>query len=127
MKSTTKSPSILLRRMQVESAKGLRRSAVYALINQGCFPPPVKISARAVAWRSDEINTWIKNRIVTVSKKTTTVTPNRLELLSSNIGLPGHQIQQLGDGYLVFRLNLIKYCASFEELLQFSKSMGVAK
>lgn len=49
------------------------------------------------------------------------------ELLATELGLAGHQIQQLGDGYLVFRLNLIKYCASFEELLQFSKSMGVAK
>ena len=49
------------------------------------------------------------------------------ELLASDLGLAGHQIQKLGDGYLVFRLNLIKYCASFEELLQFSKSMGVAK
>jgi prophage regulatory protein len=49
------------------------------------------------------------------------------ELLATELGLAGHQIQPLEGGYLVFRLNLVKYCASFEELLAFSKSMGVAK
>ena len=49
------------------------------------------------------------------------------ELLASELGLAGHQIQPLEGGFLVFRLNLVKYCASFEELFVFSKSMGVAK
>jgi hypothetical protein len=42
-------------------------------------------------------------------------------------GLPGHQIQQLDDGFLVFRLNLVKHCASFQELFEFSKSLETTK
>jgi hypothetical protein len=49
------------------------------------------------------------------------------ELLASDLGLAGHQIQPLDGGYLLFRLNLVKYCASFEELFEFSKSLGSSK
>jgi hypothetical protein len=49
------------------------------------------------------------------------------ELLASELGLAGHQIQPLDGGYLVFQLNLVKYCASFEELFEFSKSLGLSK
>ena len=55
-------PSTLLRRPQVESMTGLKRSSIYALMKCGEFPHPVKLSARAVAWRSDDINAWIRNR-----------------------------------------------------------------
>ncbi len=55
-------PSTLLRRPQVESMTGLKRSSIYALMKCGQFPHPVKLSARAVAWRSDDVNGWIQNR-----------------------------------------------------------------
>ncbi|WP_374353305.1 AlpA family transcriptional regulator [Limnohabitans sp.] len=48
-------PSTLLRRPQVESMTGLKRSSIYSLMKCGQFPHPVKLSARAVAWRSDDI------------------------------------------------------------------------
>jgi prophage regulatory protein len=55
-------PSTLLRRPQVERITGLKRSSIYALMKCGQFPHPVKLSVRAVAWRSDDINGWIRNR-----------------------------------------------------------------
>lgn len=55
-------PSTLLRRPQVESITGLKRSSIYALMKCGQFPSPVKLSARAVAWRSGDVNEWIQNR-----------------------------------------------------------------
>jgi hypothetical protein len=39
----------LLRRPEVEARTGLSRSAIYALMQSGDFPKPVRISARAVA------------------------------------------------------------------------------
>ena len=53
----------LLRRKQVESRTGLRRSTIYARIAEGTFPPPVSLGARAVGWPSDLIDRWIAERI----------------------------------------------------------------
>lgn len=54
--------STLLRRPQVECMTGLKRSSIYALMKCGQFPHPVKLSARAVAWPSGLIHTWILER-----------------------------------------------------------------
>jgi prophage regulatory protein len=71
MSQTNQYPSTLFRRPQVESMTGLKRSSIYALMKCGQFPHPVKLSARAVAWRSDDINGWIQNR--TYSSTTSTI------------------------------------------------------
>lgn len=55
-------PSTLLRRPQVESMTGLKRSSIYALMKCGQFPYPVKLSTRAVAWPSSVIQKWILER-----------------------------------------------------------------
>lgn len=53
-----------LRRLpQVLQDTGLNRTRLYALQRTGQFPRAVKISQRAVAWRSDEIEQWIADRI----------------------------------------------------------------
>ncbi len=52
----------LLRRKQVEAMTGLGRSSLYAAIQRGEFPKPVKISAKAVAWRQSEVAAWIQAR-----------------------------------------------------------------
>lgn len=52
----------LLKRRQVETATGLSRSSIYKQISLGNFPPPVKLTARSVAWRSQDIATWIASR-----------------------------------------------------------------
>lgn len=51
--------SRLLRLPAVRAITGLQKSSIYAKAKKGTFPKPVKVSSRAVAWRSDEINTWI--------------------------------------------------------------------
>ena len=55
-------PDRLLRRPAVESLVGLRRAAIYDLMARGQFPRPVRIGARAVAWRSADIAAWITSR-----------------------------------------------------------------
>lgn len=51
--------SRLLRLPAVLELTGLKKSSIYAKSKKGTFPKPLKVSSRAVAWRSDEINTWI--------------------------------------------------------------------
>ncbi len=52
----------LLRLPEVRARTGLSRSAIYALIARGEFPRPVALTARAVAWRSDAVDSWIVQR-----------------------------------------------------------------
>ncbi len=59
-----------LRLDDVKHHVGLGRSAIYAKIKTGDFPPPVNLGARAVAWLSDEISAWMDARIES-SRKTT--------------------------------------------------------
>jgi prophage regulatory protein len=53
----------LLRLAAVTSRTGLSRSSIYYLIGKDAFPRPVYIGARSVAWVSEEIDEWIKDRI----------------------------------------------------------------
>ena len=50
-----------------------------------------------------------------------------LPLLAAKLGLAGHQIHKRKDGYLVYRLNLVMYCADYAELIAFSKKLGLLK
>jgi prophage regulatory protein len=59
----------LLRRKEVQAITGLSRSAIYQLIQEGKFPPSIKLSARAVAWQRTSIDNWIADRIKS-SRKT---------------------------------------------------------
>ena len=58
-KASTHKPIQLLRRVHVEEITGLKRSTIYAMIKRGEFPPPVKITTKAVGWKSSEIFQWI--------------------------------------------------------------------
>lgn len=49
----------LLRRPTVQGITGLSRSALYAAVNKGTFPTPVKIGKRAIAWRASDVSAWI--------------------------------------------------------------------
>ncbi|WP_297926376.1 AlpA family phage regulatory protein [Metallibacterium sp.] len=53
----------LLRMPQVLRATGLNRTRLYSLQRTGQFPRAVKISQRAVAWSSAEVEAWIAARI----------------------------------------------------------------
>ena len=51
----------ILRRPQVEALIGLRKSTLYKLIKDGQFPAPIKITKRAVGWRSVDIDQWLQS------------------------------------------------------------------
>lgn len=53
----------LIRLPQVESLTGLKRAHVYGLARRGKFPKPLKLGARASAWRESQVLAWIQERI----------------------------------------------------------------
>lgn len=53
----------LIRLPQVESLTGLRRAHIYGLARRGQFPKPLKVGARASAWRESLVLAWIQERI----------------------------------------------------------------
>ena len=65
MRNDATSPITLLRCKAVLERTGLKRSALYKSMSNGDFPTPVKITAKAVAWPSSEVDIWISNRIAT--------------------------------------------------------------
>lgn len=48
---------------RVRRRVGLSRSSIYRLMAIGKFPRPAKLSERAVAWDSREVDAWIQARI----------------------------------------------------------------
>jgi prophage regulatory protein len=53
----------ILRRDQVERATGLPRSTLYAKINRGEFPKPIRLGLRAVGWLEHDVASWLQARI----------------------------------------------------------------
>ena len=58
-------PGRLLRLPSVMERCGLGRSSIYAGVKAGTFPAPVRLSARAVGFREDEIDRWVSERVKT--------------------------------------------------------------
>lgn len=56
-------PLCLLRLPQVIERVGLRRTAIYDAVQRGTFPQPVRLGRRCVAWPSDVIDAWVRERI----------------------------------------------------------------
>ena len=52
----------LLSRPEVEARTGLSRSTIYAWMQSGSLPQPVKLGARLVAWRESDISNWLDSR-----------------------------------------------------------------
>ena len=50
----------LLSVREVSARIGLCRTVIFERMKAGTFPKPIKHSARAVRWRSDEIDQWIE-------------------------------------------------------------------
>jgi prophage regulatory protein len=53
----------LIRLPQVENLTGLKRAHIYGLARRGQFPKPLKVGARASAWRESSVLLWIQERI----------------------------------------------------------------
>ena len=60
----------LLRLPQVIERTGLGRSSIYDKIRARTFPAAVPLTSTARAWRSDEIENWIAERIAARDAKT---------------------------------------------------------
>lgn len=58
-------PTVFLRMPSVMQMTGLGRSTIYRLMAQQQFPCPVRLGARAVAWRRSELDLWSQSRPVT--------------------------------------------------------------
>jgi prophage regulatory protein len=56
-------PEKMLRLPAVSEAVGFQRSAIYARIQNGTFPAPIKIGKRASAWPASAIQAWIQAQI----------------------------------------------------------------
>ena len=52
-----------LRLKQVEAKTGYRRSTLYLKVKKGEFPKPIRLGARAVAWDSHAVDSWMDSRI----------------------------------------------------------------
>lgn len=57
-------PSPLLRLPTVMQLTGLGRSTIYRLMASQEFPRPVRISRRAIGWRSIDVSRWNESRPV---------------------------------------------------------------
>lgn len=58
-------PGNLIRLPNVEAKTGLKKSTIYAGVKAKTFPASVRLSARAVAWREDDVDRWIDARVTT--------------------------------------------------------------
>ncbi len=63
MANTNQEKLSILRRKQVEKRTGLSRSTIYLRIQEGAFPRPIKLGARAVGWLENEIEAWLAARM----------------------------------------------------------------
>ena len=52
----------ILRMRSVLERTGLSRSTIYRKVQEGTFPPKVKLSEHCCGWRESEINRWIHFR-----------------------------------------------------------------
>lgn len=48
-----------LRLPEVIALTGLSRATIYRYADDGLFPRPVKLTKRAVGWKSNEVQTWL--------------------------------------------------------------------
>lgn len=53
----------LIRLPEVQRRVGYGKAWVYKLIAQNCFPKPVKIGTRSIAFIESEVDEWINQRI----------------------------------------------------------------
>ena len=59
----TRAPGRFLRLPEVMARTGLSRSTIYVRLDEGRFPRPVSLGARAVGWIESEVDEWIRDRI----------------------------------------------------------------
>ena len=58
----TRDTDRLLRIREVCALTGLSRATLYIMVRETTFPAPVRLRARAVAWRASEVRAWMESR-----------------------------------------------------------------
>jgi len=53
----------ILRLPDVIERVGFSRSSIYAFVENGTFPKPLKISVRAIGWLDSDVDDWISEQI----------------------------------------------------------------
>ncbi|MEY8143242.1 helix-turn-helix transcriptional regulator [Falsihalocynthiibacter sp. CO-5D18] len=56
------------RRKEVEVITGLSRTTIYAMMDEGTFPRPIRMGKKAVAWPESVLSEWLKSRAQTVAQ-----------------------------------------------------------
>ena len=59
MMNTNQTKPTILRLKKVKDRTGLSRSTIYLRIQEGTFPRPINLGARAVGWIEHEIEAWL--------------------------------------------------------------------
>jgi prophage regulatory protein len=59
MSGIDSAPDRLLKIAEVKSRVGLGKSKIYALVAEGRFPRPYKLTPKAARWSEREITDWI--------------------------------------------------------------------
>lgn len=54
-------PDRILRIKAVLARTGLSRSTMYRKMQNGTFPPAIKISTRCAGWRESAVAAWVRN------------------------------------------------------------------
>lgn len=52
----------ILRLKHVQHRLALSRSAIYARMAAGDFPPAIQLGPRAIGWRQADIDAWVESR-----------------------------------------------------------------
>lgn len=58
---TDNTPDRILRLKSVLDRTGLSRSTMYRKIQQGTFPPHIRIPTRCTGWRESAVAAWLRN------------------------------------------------------------------
>ena len=60
---TPTKPGKIIRLPLVEDRTGIKKSSIYALEKEGCFPSRVRLTARSVGWHEEQIDRWVAERV----------------------------------------------------------------
>lgn len=58
----TPDPPRLIRFRELRTMIPLSRTSIWRHVAAGAFPKPLRLSKNAVAWRRDEVETWVNER-----------------------------------------------------------------
>lgn len=56
-------PNRFLRLPDVKLRVGLSRSSIYLRMGQGTFPKPIRLGEHSIAWREEDIDRWMAERV----------------------------------------------------------------